>query len=191
MNDSLSARNALAAFLMISASSTSTLIRGPASGAYRSSTASIACVASANHPTTTRLGRAKSATAVPWRKNSGLMTSGSGKPRAADGLPCPADRHRAPDDHGVVGPGATASRRAPLELADSPAVVADRRSDADQDDPRAGPAGSSLDRQAASGHPGIEGASCSPSSWIGMRPLRSMSQPAGGPLDEVHVTTEP
>ncbi len=85
VNDSLRARNALAPFLMISAASTSTTRRGASIVSYRSMTAwSAIGSASSNRPMTIRVGRPKSSTAVPWRRNSGLVkTRAVGRPVAS------------------------------------------------------------------------------------------------------------
>ncbi len=75
VNDSLSARNAFEPFLMSSAAATSTTRIGASSRSYRSVTRDTAAgSASSNRPTTIRVGWRKSSSAVPWRRNSGLVS---------------------------------------------------------------------------------------------------------------------
>ena len=80
-NDSLVAKNALAAYFMVSAEAGSVMSTGASTPAYRPATRSATEASAA--PTTTRSGLRKSCTADPWRRNSGLETTAtSARPRA-------------------------------------------------------------------------------------------------------------
>ena len=76
MKEIFVARNAFAAYLIISDVRTSVTITGTSSGAYSSRITRSASGSAV--PITTRSGLRKSATADPSRKNSGLLTTLTG-----------------------------------------------------------------------------------------------------------------
>ena len=132
--------------------------------------------ASRNRPMTIRVGRAKSSTAVPWRRNSGLV-----KTRAV-GSPVASTARRVPPTGSVLrmtrmssGPNRVADRgERAVELAE---VARGRRRRSGvpthiEDDPRVGRHGiavtSSRPAATAASNP-----SWRPASWIGIRPARS------------------
>ena len=107
---------------------------------------------------TIRVGRPKSSTAVPWRRNSGLV-----KTRAV-GRPVASTARRVPPTGSVLrmtrmssGPNRSGDRgERAVQLAEvAPAVVADRGPDAHQDDPRVGRHGI-RDVETAVGDGGLE-----------------------------------
>ena len=81
MNETLVAKNALAAYLIISLVRPSVTTNGASRGAYRSRM--MASAWGLLVPMTMRLGCMKSATAEPSRRNSGLLTTSTRCRRAA------------------------------------------------------------------------------------------------------------
>src|ERR1700722_4310355 len=84
--ETLAARKALQAYLMVSADAGSVIITGAPSGSY--SAASLPAAVGSSLPMTTRSGCNQSCTALPSLRNSGLETTAvSGRPRASTTAP--------------------------------------------------------------------------------------------------------
>ena len=177
MKLSLVARNAFAAYLMVSADAGSVTITGAPTPSYNDATFSAAAWSS--QPTTTRSGLRKSCTAEPSRKNSGFETTlTSGRPiTRSTTLALPTgtvDLLTTTASYGRTGPTSRAAASMYVRSADpsSPCGVGTHRNAISQS--AAATAAPSTNDSRPSAMPSAT-RSCSPSSTIGITPRRRLA----------------